>query len=120
MLEYDEKIKSLVSSADNLRKGISERREVVETENQELIKTEQDCKFLRKEIDLLSSRITELDISRAEHKVKLENLSENIHKNYGMDIDTLEVGSLTTEDEERLIVLRQKIQELGPVNLGTL
>jgi chromosome segregation protein len=52
--------------------------------------------------------------------VKLENLSGNIHQNYGMDIDTLEVGSLTTEDEERLIVLRQKIQELGPVNLGTL
>ena len=120
MLEYNEKIKSLIFSADNLRKGISERREVVETENHELIKTEQDCKFLRKEIDLLSSRITELDISRAEHKVKLENLSGNIHQNYGLDIDTLEVESLTTEDEERLIVLRQKIQELGPVNLGTL
>jgi chromosome segregation protein len=120
MLEYDGNIKSLVSSSDNLRKGISERREVVETENQELIKTEQDCKFLRKEIDLLSTRITELDISRAEHKVKLENLSGNIHQNYGLDIDTLEVESLTTEDEERLVVLRQKIQELGPVNLGTL
>ena len=62
----------------------------------------------------------ELDISRAEHKVKLENLSGNIHQNYGLDIDTLEVESLTTEDEERLVVLRQKIQELGPVNLGTL
>jgi len=120
MLEYDEKIKSLVSSADNLRKGISERREVVEAENQELIKTGQDIKLLRREIESLSGRVMELDISRAEHKVKLENLSGNIHQNYGLDIDTLEVESLTTEDEERLIVLRQKIQELGPVNLGTL
>ena len=120
MLEYDEKIKSLVSSADNLRKGISERREVVEAENQELIKTGQDIKLLRREIESLSGRVMELDISRAEHKVKLENLSGNIHHNYGLDIDTLEVESLTTEDEERLIVLRQKIQELGPVNLGTL
>jgi chromosome segregation protein len=120
MLEYEDKIKLMVSSADNLRKGISERGEVVETENQELIKTEQDCKLLRKEIDTLSGRITELDISRAEHKVKLENLSTSIHQNYGLDIDALEVESLTPEDEERLIVLRQKIQELGPVNLGTL
>jgi chromosome segregation protein len=52
--------------------------------------------------------------------VKLENLSGSIHQNYGLDIDTLEVESLTNEDEERLVVLRQKIQELGPVNLGTL
>lgn len=120
MLEYEEKIKSLVSSADNLRKGISERREVVDTENQELLKTEQDLKLLRREIESLSGRVMELDISRAEHKVKLENLSGNIHQNYGLDIDTLEVESLTPEDEERLIILREKIQELGPVNLGTL
>lgn len=120
MLEYEEKIKLLVSSADNLRKDISERREVVETDTQELIKTEQDCKILRKEIDTLSGKITELDISRAEHKVKLENLSASIHQNYGLDIDALEIEPLTPEDEERLIILRQKIQELGPVNLGTL
>lgn len=120
MLEYEEKIKSLVSSADNLGKGISERREVVDTENQELLKTEQDLKLLRREIESLSGRVMELDISRAEHKVKLENLSGNIHQNYGLDIDTLEVESLTPEDEERLIILREKIQELGPVNLGTL
>jgi chromosome segregation protein len=118
--EYEEKIKSIVSAADKLRKEISERREVVEAENQELLRTEQELRLLRREIEALSGKVAELDISRAEHKVKLENLSENILQTYGLDIDALEVESLTQEDEERLIVLRERIQELGPVNLGTL
>jgi chromosome segregation protein len=120
IVEYEEKIKSIVSAADKLRKEISERREVVDAENQELLRTEQELRLLRREIEALSGKVAELDISRAEHKVKLQNISENILQTYGLDIDTLEVGPLTQEDEERLIVLRERIQELGPVNLGTL
>jgi chromosome segregation protein len=120
MAEYEEKIRSLITAADKLRKEISERKEVVEAENQELLKAEQGLKLLRREIDSLSQRVAELDISRAEHRVKLDNLSEHIRQNYGSDIDALEVEPLIPEDEERLIVLREKVQELGPVNLGTL
>ncbi len=118
--EYEEKIRSLITAADKLRKEISERKEVVEAENQELLKAEQELKLLRREIDSLSQRVAELDISRAEHRVKLDNLSEHIRQNYGSDVDVLEVEPLIPEDEERLIVLREKVQELGPVNLGTL
>jgi chromosome segregation protein len=117
---YEEKIKVLITAGDTLRKEISARREVVETENQELLTTEQELRVLRHEIDSLSQRGTELDISRTEHRMKLDNLSEHIRQNYGSDIDTMEVEPLTPEDEERLAVLREKIQELGPVNLGTL
>jgi chromosome segregation protein len=118
--EYEEQIRSLITATDKLRKEISERKEVVEAENQELLRAEQELKLLRREIDSLSQRVAELDISRAEHRVKLDNLSEHISQNYGSNIDTLEVEPLTSEDEERLVVLREKIQELGPVNLGTL
>jgi chromosome segregation protein len=120
MSGYEEQIKSLITAADAFRKEVSERREVVEAENQEVLKTQQELKLLRREIDSLSQSVTELDISRAEYRVKLDNLSEHISQNYGSDIDTVEVDPLTQEDEERLAVLREKIQELGPVNLGTL
>jgi chromosome segregation protein len=118
--EYEEKIRSVVSAADKISKEISERKEVFEAENQGLLKADQDIKLLRREIDSLSHKVTELDISRAEHKVKLENLSEGISQNYGLDIDALRIEPLTPEDEERLIVLKGKVQELGPVNLGTI
>jgi chromosome segregation protein len=50
----------------------------------------------------------------------MENLSENIRINYGLEIDAIEADPLREEDENRLIELREKVQELGPVNLGTL
>ncbi|MGB9716462.1 MAG: chromosome segregation protein SMC [Thermodesulfovibrionales bacterium] len=119
-LEYEEKIKSLVFLADNLRKEISEKRDVIDSENQELIKIEQELKVIRREIESLSGRLTELDVLKAEHKVKLENISVNINQNYGLDIDKLEIEPVTPEEEEKLIMLKEKIQELGTVNLGSI
>ena len=118
--ENEEKIRSVVSVADGFRKEITERKEVIDSVQQELLSTEHGLKQLRQQIEAISQRTSELDIRRAEHKVKIENLSENIRQNYGLEIDGLDVEPLTEEDEKRLIELREKIQELGPVNLGTL
>ena len=43
------------------------------------------------QIDSLSQRTSELDIQRAEHKLKMENLYEHIRQNYGLAIDMVEV-----------------------------
>ncbi len=114
------KIRSLVSAADDLRVRISKKKEAIEEEANDLLATGHELKALRHKIDSLTARISELDVARAEHRLKIENLHENIRQNYGMEIDTLEVEPLLPEDEERLTELRTKIQELGPVNLGTL
>jgi len=116
----DETIRSLVSVADEYRKEISEKKEVIDSENQELLHAEQGLKLLRNQIASLSQKIAELDIQKAEHKLKMDTLSENIRQNYGLAIDVIEVESLTEGDEKRLNELKEKIRELGPVNLGTL
>lgn len=117
---YEEKIKSLISVADILKTEISAKKEIVEAENQELLTTEQKLKLLRQQIDTLIARVSEIDSYRVEYKLKMENLYENIKQNYGLDIDTVEIEQVTSEDENRLTELREKVQELGPVNLGTL
>ncbi|MBM4135793.1 MAG: chromosome segregation protein SMC [Nitrospira sp.] len=117
---HEEKIKSLISDADKLKREVSEKKEMIEAENQEILMTEQGLKTLRHQIDPLSQRISELDIQRAEHKLMIENLCEHVRQNYGADIDTIEAEPLTSGDEERLDELRKKIQEIGPVNLGTI
>jgi chromosome segregation protein len=118
--ESEEKIRSLVAVADEYRKAMTERKEVIDSENQELFTTEQGLKLLRNQIDILAQKTAELDIRRAEHKLKLENIYEHIRQNYGLAIDVVEVEPLTEEDETHLTELREKVQELGPVNLGTL
>ncbi len=120
MEESEEKIRAMVTVADEYRKDISERKDVIDTENHELLTTEHGLKHLRSRIDSLSRRTAELDIRMAEHKVKMGNLYEQIRRNYGLAIDIVEVEALTEDDEQQLLDLRAKIQELGPVNLGTI
>jgi len=118
--ENEEKIKGMVLNADRLRADISSRKEVLEQENQQMLAYEQAVKALRHEIDALSAKVSGLDVERAEHRLKIQNLTDNIRQNYGAEIDLLETEPVLPEDEERLSELRAKIQELGVVNLGTL
>ncbi|MDH5202465.1 MAG: hypothetical protein OEW69_04315, partial [Nitrospirota bacterium] len=117
---YEEKIKSQVSVADTFKAEISAKKEIVEAENQELLTIEHELKLLRQQIDTIIARVSEIDAYRVEYKLKMENLYENILRNYGLAVDTVEVEPLTIEDENRLTELKEKVQELGPVNLGTL
>ncbi|MEK7332731.1 MAG: hypothetical protein AAB017_05070, partial [Nitrospirota bacterium] len=118
--EHKEKIKGMVLNADGLREKISAKRETIEQDNQKLLSYEQGIKTLRHDVDSLSAKISELDIEKTEHRMRIENLTGNIRQNYGAEIDTLTAEPLLPEDEERLNELKTKIQELGQVNLGTL
>jgi chromosome segregation protein len=93
---------------------------VIETENHELLKNEDDMKLLRSTIESISQSVSELDIHRTEHKIKMENLTGQVSQNYGLDIAVVDVEPLTSEDEELIIELKDKVNALGAVNLGTL
>lgn len=108
MAELEEKTKALVAEADRYRKDFSERKEVIDAENQELLTSDQGLKVLRNQIESLSKRIAELDIQRAEHKVKMETLHQHIRQNYGLAIDVVEVESLSAEDEKDSLISEKK------------
>jgi len=116
----EERLRKLVLEADVLRLNISQKKEEIEKENEELIAVEHGLKMMRQHINSVTARISELDVLKAEHKLRLENLTDNTRNIYGSEIESLEVGEVTAEEEERLTDLRNKIQEMGPVNLGTL
>ncbi|MCL5022177.1 MAG: AAA family ATPase, partial [Nitrospirae bacterium] len=113
-------LKGLVLKADHLRTAITESREVIRSESEELIRFEQELKAHRNRFDSLSAAINEADVSIAEHKLKMENLSGNVSRDYGLEIASFDSEPLVAEEEERLPEIRRKIQELGPVNLGTI
>jgi chromosome segregation protein len=118
--KHTDTLKGLVLKADNLKRIIAESREIIRTESEELIRLEHESKARRTRLDSLMAAINEADISMAEQRLRITNLGENIRQNYGIDITTSEIEAVLPEDEERLSELRTKIQELGPVNLGTL
>ncbi len=120
ILEQESRLRKLVADADAVRTDISGRREEIERENQDLFAVEQGLKALRQQSSSVGHRISELDVARAEHKLRLENLAENVRNNYGCEIEGVEIAEVSSEEQGRLAELRNKIQEMGAVNLGTL
>ena len=120
ILEQESRLRKIVADADTLRRDISKRKDEIEQENQELLTVEQGLKAMRQQSSSAAHRISELDVARAEHKLRLENLAENVRNNYGCEIEEFEISEVSSEEEERLGELRNKIQEMGAVNLGTL
>lgn len=118
--EQDQRLRSLVSEADRLRSALSVKRDEIERENEALISVEQGLKTMRQESATLRTRISELEVQSAEDKLRLENLEENTRNNYGSELAGMDLCEVTPEEEERLLELRSKVQEMGQVNLGTL
>ncbi len=118
--EHEAGLRLRVAEADALGKEVAKWKDEITHENEELLAVEHELKSRRQNASALTARIAELDVARAEHKMRIENISENIRNNYGADITELELSEVTPEEEERAVELRGKIQEIGPVNLGTL
>ncbi|MDA8079981.1 MAG: chromosome segregation protein SMC [Nitrospiraceae bacterium] len=120
ILDQEGRLRKLVAEADTLRQDISLRKEEIDRENADLMTVEHELKSLRHQAGGLASRISELDVAKAEHRMRLENLADHTRTNYGSGIEEVELREIAPEEEERLAELRVKIQEIGPVNLGTL
>jgi len=117
---HEERLKTRVTEADGLGQDISKRKEEIALENAELFAVDQELKSLRQNASTTTARIAELDVARAEHKMRIENITESIMTNYEAEISQVELMEVTPEEEEKAVELRSKIQEIGPVNLGTL
>lgn len=116
----NEELKGLVLKADNLKTFIAENREIFRNESEALLNLEQGARRLRSDLDSLTAKTAEADVAIAEHRLRLETLSEGVRQNYGIDLESFIAEPTTPEDEPRLLELKAKIQELGPVNLGSL
>lgn len=120
MLRLEGEISVLVSEADTYRRDISARAEKISDEREALHTIEQELKSVRSDAESLAARRAELDIRKTEHTMKMQNLSDHVRQNYGLALDIIDREPVTPDDERRLTELREKIKELGTVNLGTL
>ncbi len=118
--EHDARLRKLVGEADVLRQDISQKKEAMDQENAELFAIDQGLRSLRQELSTIVHRISELDVLRAEHKMRLENIGIQVRNNFGVEIEDLPLEEVSAEEHERLADLRSKLQEMGQVNLGTL
>jgi chromosome segregation protein len=113
-------LKGLAVRAQEISARVSEKSGVIVGESEELMGKERELKAMRAKIDGVAHELSELDVKRTENSVRVENLEENIKNAYNVELKTYEAEPVTEEDEERLPALKEKIERIGPVSLGSI
>ncbi len=116
----EEELKSLVVLASGVLTKISSTRDVIEGKAEELRTAEQGMRGLRIRIDDTTHKLSDLEIKRTENRMKRENIMEMIRNTYDCDLSSLPLAEVTPEDEARLPELKQKLDSIGPVSLGSI
>ena len=120
MERIDEAVKVLVTEAAAIEKERSERREVINSENIELVAKDEKLKEFRVVIDDLSQELADNNTKFAENKVRLENIEVTIMQKYSVEINKEEIsveGFDHEEDEKKIAELNETLQAMGPVNV---
>jgi len=136
LLREIEELKALtaqhVKEVTEIKDRISIERQQISDENQRFVEIEEEIKKLRIQLEGLMARLNEFDVQRAETVVRIENIKETIMINYGINIEELTETDISIEGSvpngggtveeltERLNSIRKKIEDIGPVNLGTI
>lgn len=132
LLELESSITATEQSIEELIKTIEGERSVLFTKQEEhaertaaLRALEEQSRELHYEIEAAQKRMSSNEVKRTEIRMKIRHLKEAIHTNYHTDIETIvkELGEFEINTEEarhRLDELRQKIDQMGPINLDAL
>jgi chromosome segregation protein len=118
--EKEESLKELALRAQAVKTSISSMRDNMTGLSEEIKETEKGLRNLRFKVDGSSQVISEHEVSRAEHALKIDNLASNIRNSYNVDLKTVEAGEVTDEDGAVMEDLKQKIEKMGPVSLGSI
>jgi chromosome segregation protein len=125
ILKKEDSLKSFVLTITELQGESSKSKEILEAEAAGLSLLEKQQKVNIEELMSVRKDLAGVEIKKTELSLKLTHLKEDITKSYSIDLDssTLENNfsdPLLPEEEEKLPGLKEKLQNIGPVNLGTL
>jgi chromosome segregation protein len=117
----EEELKSSILLINELKGRVSVMREALDAENAELSVQEERQKGSFSELDALRKELSQVEVKKKESSLELKYLIDEIRRNYSVDIETSEITEgVSQEEEERLPQLKEKLQSIGPVSLGTL
>ncbi|MBI4683157.1 MAG: chromosome segregation protein SMC, partial [Nitrospirae bacterium] len=121
VVEKEETLKSKILILGELQSEASKINETLETKKVELELIEKQQKELSRQLEAIRNELSHNEMRKMEQSMKLNYLKEDIHKTYSLEIETVGVpDSVSPEEEEKLPQLKDKLQDLGPVSLGTL
>lgn len=117
----EEILKAKILIVGELQTEASKINEMLEAKKAELELIEKQQKELARQLEAIRNELSHNEMRKMEQSMKFNYLKEDIHKTYSLEIETADVpDSISPEEEEKLPQLKDKLQALGPVSLGTL
>ena len=121
--EKEDLLRSSVVTIKEMQAELSSVKDMLEAKTAELSLIEKQQKSYASGLESVRRELAQAELKKTEASLKLKYITEDIKKSYGIEIASLEQPQddpSLSENEERLPSLREKLQEIGPVNLGTL
>jgi len=121
IVEKEAKLKSKIILVSELQSEASKMSEILEAKTAELEMMERQQKELAGVLERLRSELSHLEMKKMELTMKMNYLHDDILKTYSVEVSSEDVpDAVTPEEEETLPGLKEKLQAIGPVSLGTL
>jgi chromosome segregation protein len=112
---------SKVVVISELQSEVSKVSEILEAKTAELAIIERQQRSLAAELESVRNELNHTEMKKMELTMRLNYLREDIRKTYSVEIETADITSVVTAEEvENLIHIKERLQEIGPVSLGTL
>ena len=121
VVEKENMMGSKVAVISVLQDEVSKVSEILEAKTAELAIIERQQRSLAAELESIRSELNHTEMKKMELTMRLNYLKEDIRKAYSIEIETADIADIVTaEEEENLALLKERLQEIGPVSLGTL
>jgi chromosome segregation protein len=125
VVNKEKSLATFVVAIKGLQEESGKLKDILEAKTAALNLVEKQQKAKIEELSSVRQELSRTEVKKTELALKLNHLKDDIRKTYLVDLDNLDVNLFLSEpvlqeDEENLARLKEKLQEIGPVNLGTL
>ncbi len=123
--EAETQIKGHIEILDAERNVLVSKQEAHAAKTQVLHAAEEQARLVRHDIEAAQKRLSANEVKRTELRMKIEHLKDTMWTTYHTELETVvqELGQfeINIEDSKgRLDELRQKIDQMGPINVDAL
>lgn len=121
--ELEINLKDLILQADKLNAEATTLKAQIDEDATAIKQLNTTLKELRGKQDAITDKLNTVKNAVFEHTLKIDHLTEAVNQKYAIDITQAEIDYKESSDEADLEAIKrinEKIQELGPVSIGSL
>ncbi len=121
----EEEIRGRIAALETERQSLAEKQGAHAEKAQALASHEELARQARHDIEAAQKRLSAIEVRRTELRMKIEHLKDNVWTAYHTELETIvqELGQFEIDLETskaKLDELRQKIDQMGPINVDAL